>query len=104
MGVPDDPFHIIKAEIDQELQQLTSLQAKLFGGHGEVADSLRDRLAAAAEQLQALEAAVGSMVAEPSKFGLTAAAAFGRQVSQAEPAVQAVLEQQGCCIRPASAR
>jgi hypothetical protein len=75
-----DPYLLIQNEIDQELQQITTLQAKLFSGHGEVADSLRSRLQAAEDQLQALEAAVSSMVAEPSKFGLSAAAAFGRQV------------------------
>lgn len=86
MDSTDDPYHLIKSEIDNELQQVTSLQAKLFAGHGEVASSLNSRLQAAAEQLQALESAVQSMVAEPSKYGLTAAAAFGRQVcTQASP-------------------
>lgn len=64
---------------------MTTLQAKLFAGHAEVAESLNSRLLAAAEQLQALETAVQSMVAEPSKYGLTSAAAFGRQVSVTTP-------------------
>lgn len=76
-----DPYNLIKAEIDAELQAMTSLQAKLFAGHGEVAAVLATRLKAAAEQLAALESAVQSMVADPTKYGLTAAAAFGRQVS-----------------------
>jgi len=85
MEPPSDPYHLIKAEIDQELQLMTTLQAKLFAGHAEVAESLNSRLLAAAEQLQALETAVQSMVAEPSKYGLTSAAAFGRQVSAPPP-------------------
>lgn len=75
-----DPYSLIKAEIDQELQQMTTLQAKLFAGHGEVAAELNSKLQDTAEQLQALEAAVQSMVVDPSKYGLTSAAAFGRQV------------------------
>jgi hypothetical protein len=85
MDAEADPYNLIKAEINDELQQMTSLQAKLFAGHGEVATVLGSRLQAAAEQLQALETAVQSMVAEPGKYGLTAAAAFGRQVSMCAP-------------------
>lgn len=85
MEAEADPYNLIKAELDDELQQMTSLQAKLFAGHGEVATVLSSRLQAAAEQLHALESAVQSMVAEPVKYGLTAAAAFGRQVSMRAP-------------------
>lgn len=75
-----DPFHSIKAEIEAELQHITTLQARLFSGHGEVAGALNTRLAAAAEQLSALETAVQSMVTAPTTYGLSPAAAFGRQV------------------------
>jgi hypothetical protein len=81
-----DPYHLIKSEIDNELQHMTSMLAKLFAGHGEVAAELTRRLQSAAEQLQALEAAVQSMVADPAKYGLTAGAAFGRKVSMTQAA------------------
>jgi hypothetical protein len=81
-----DPYHLIKSEIDNELQRMTSMLAKLFAGHGEVAAELTQRLQAAAEQLQALETAVQSMGADPAKYGLTAGAAFGRKVSTTQAA------------------
>lgn len=87
-----DPYHLIKSEIDSELQQTTTMLSKLFAGHGEVAAELTQRLQAAGEQLQALESAVHSMVADPVKYGLTAGAAFGRKVSMTQAASHDALQ------------
>lgn len=95
-----DPYHLIKSEIDNELQRMTSMLAKLFAGHGEVAAELTQRLQAAAEQLQALETAVQSMVADPAKYGLTAGAAFGRKVSTIHAAAHKGLQSCSALLQP----
>lgn len=75
-----DPYLRIKAEIQQEFEQLEHLHAAWFSGNVSVRNELRSALQGLEDQLEALEAAVSSMVASPERFGLTKAMAFQRQV------------------------
>jgi hypothetical protein len=88
-GDGEDPYGSVKEAIDKELSHITRLQARLFSGNADVATQLASALRDTEEQLAALEAAVARMVGDPATFGLTPAAAFGRQVCDARGC--------GCC-------
>ena len=75
-----DPYWKIKAEIQHELEHVEKVHAAWFSGNASAARDLQSELAGLEEQLEALEAAVSSMVASPERFGLGRIDAFQRQV------------------------
>jgi hypothetical protein len=75
-----DPYWKIKTEIQQELEHVEKVHAAWFSGNASAARNLQSELSGLEEQLEALEAAVSSMVASPDRFGLSRIDAFQRQV------------------------
>lgn len=78
---PQDPYPVIKAEIERELDYGQRLQAAVFSGRTDALPELTTSLQSIDQSLRALEEAVASMMATPVKFGLLPAVARDRQVS-----------------------
>lgn len=75
-----DPYPQIKSFIERELDHVAKLQTDLFSGRQSATAELDSALCSVDEQLSALERAVSSMVANPSKFNLSTNTAYQRQV------------------------